>query len=335
MAADQRAPPSPWESTHEESPDAAAPAPGAVLRELLLGKAGRTDGSIAPHQIRVSSGLVLAGVCLGLAGVSAVALAQEAAAPQELRELGAVLGGLGMLVLMWGILSGLPPHRTVRVVGLGGVLIGILGLAAFVWAYPQNWSKALVVDHTVPVLVTYVTGMVLLVAATFASLVADFVLRMQVRSKLRGELGRDPTDAEIQADIDQAMRRHKVTWGGLAEDRGKGLKFKAEALPTEWQTIMPKFGRESVATGTRAAAVSDAVDALTTFRGGRMRTGEIAEGGAGDAANALRALRTAHAVAPKRSWLDRLLGRALKPPPGYGAAPPAMPGLPGMPKPPR
>lgn len=328
MAPTTGGPPSPWESTHQDdSADGGkAPPPGKVLGELLLGKAGQPSAGIATHEIRLSSGLVLAGVCLGLAGFGAIALAQGAAVPQELRELGGVLGGLGVLVLLWGILAGLPQHRLLRVLGLGGVVIGLIGLAAFVWAYPQNWGKPGVTDHTVTVLGTVVAGVVLLVGATFAALVSDFVLRMQVRGRLRGELGREPTDEEIQRDIDEAMRRHKVTWGGLSEDHTKGLKFRAEPLPGDWKVYAPRFGKEVVASGERADAVSTAVDSLTNFRGGRQRTGEIAEGSSAGAADALRALRAAQAIAPKRSWLDRLLGRWPKPPPGYGAAPPRLAG---------
>lgn len=325
MAKTNGAPPSPWERTSADEPESAAPDPGQVLGELLLGKAGRPGGGIATHEVRVSTGLVLGGVCLGLGGFAAIALGQGAAVPQELRELGAVLAGAGLLVLLWGILAGLPPHRTLRIIGLGGLVIGCLGLAAFSWAYPQNWGKPGLTDHTVTVLGTYVAGLVLIVAATFAALVSDFVLRMQARSRLRSELGREPTDDEIQRDIDEALRKHKVTWGGLSEDTTKGLKFRAEALPGDWKVFAPRFGRETVASGERADAVSSAVDALTHFRGGRQRSGEIAEGGSADAAEALRALRTAQAVAPKRTWLDRLLGRPAKPPPGYGAAPPLAP----------
>lgn len=334
MARTNGAPPSPWESTSRDEPESAAPEPGKVLGELLLGKAGRPTGGIASHEIRVSTGLVLGGVCLGLAGFAALALGQGAAVPQELRELGAMLAGAGLLVLLWGILAGLPPHRTLRVLGLGGLVIGCLGLAAFSWAYPQNWGKPGLTDHTVTVLGTYVAGLVLIVAATFAALVSDFVLRMQARSRLRGELGREPTDDEIQRDIDEALRRHKVTWGGLSEDHGKGIIVKAEALPSDWKIVAPRFGKETVASGERADAVSSAVDALTNFRGGRQRTGEIAEGESAGAADALRALRSAQAVAPKRSWLDRLLGRWPKPPPGYGA-PPMQRGSRGPPPGPR
>lgn len=322
-------PPSPWENTHED-PDpiteaGTAPDPVAVLGDLLLGKAGPPEAGVGQHEIRASSALVLGGVVLGLAGVAAIALGQGARVPQDLREVGGVLGGLGLLTLMWGMLIGLPGHRMLRAIGLTGIVVGVVGLVAFVWAYPQNWGKPGVTDHTVPVLATYVAGVVLLVAATFAALVSDFVLRMQVRSRLRRELGREPTDSEIQADIDYALRRHKVTWGGMAEDSGRGLRFKAEPLPGDWQAVMPRFGRESVASGDRAHAVDQAVDALTNFRGGRVRTGELPEAGLGDAATALKALNAAKAAAPKRSWLDRLLGRPPRPPPGY--EPPMGPGM--------
>jgi hypothetical protein len=335
MASTKGAPPKPWES-NARTEESGSPDPVAVFGEMLLGKAGPPTAAIATREIRASSALVLGGVTLGVAGFGAIALAQGQAVPQHLRELGGVLGGAGLLVLLWGILAGLPGHRLLRVVGLVGAFVGAVGMAAFVWAYPEQWGKPGVADHTVGVLGTYVAGVVLLVGATFGALIADFVLRMQVKSRLRDELGREPSDAEIQADIDYAMRRHKVTWGGLAEDTGKGLTFKAEPLPAEYQAIMPKFGRETIAEGERKHAVDHAVDALTAFRGGRMRTDEMPEAGLGDASDALRALRNAQGAKPvKRTWLDRLLGRWPKPPPGYAdltrAGPPRQPGAPKSP----
>jgi hypothetical protein len=270
----------------------------------------------------------MGGVVLGLAGFGAIALAQVSEGPPwALRELGGVLGGLGAMLLMWGIQAGLPAHRALRVIGLFGAGIGALGLAAFVWAYPEQWGRPGRPDQVVPVMATYVTGLVLMVAATFGALVADFVLRMQVRGRLRGELGRDPTDDEIQRDIDEALRRHKVTWGGLMPVEGKGLKVKVEAVPAEWADLMPKIGRETIASGERVAPLNDAVDSLVKFRGGRNKTSDTAEAGLGDAAGALAALRTARAVQPKRTWLDRLLRRkpTWAPPPGWelqGQGPP-------------
>lgn len=316
-------PPSPWESTDEERAEPVQD-PVALLRDLLLGRAGRPNAAIGQREIRLSSAFVLGGVCLGLAGFGVIALAQmqlPAGEPQPLRELGAVLGGSGLLVLLWGILLGLPAHQSLRALGVGGVAIAAVGIAAFVGAYPQNWGRLGVTDHIVPVLATYVTGLVILVAATFASLVADFVLRMQVRGRLRGELGREPTDDEIRRDIDEAMRRHKVTWGGVVADTGKGIRVKAEDLPSDWQVVMPKVGRETIASGERAAQLDLAVDKLLDFRGGRQRRGELPESGVGDAADALRAMRTAKESAPKPGLLDRLLGRWRKPalPPGFEA----------------
>jgi hypothetical protein len=323
--ATQASPPKPWESTEADAgPDAPVEDPVKLLGSMLLGKGGPATGNISTHEIRVSSALVLGGVCLGLAGFAAITLSlTQGGDPYPVRRLGGVLGGVGLLMLMWGILAGLPSHRTLRVIGLFGAVIGGIGIAAFAWAYPQNWGRPRVDDHTVTVLATYVLGLVLLVAATFASLVADFVLRMQVRSKLRGELGRDPTDEEIQRDIDEAWRRHKVTWGGTVADTGRGIKVKVEDLPADWAAL-PRIGREVYAGGERATAVDTAVDQLTNFRGGRQRKSELPEAGLGDSAGALKALRTARAEAPKPSFWDRLLRRAPKAPPGFdlqGAGP--------------
>ncbi|HEV8359917.1 MAG TPA: hypothetical protein VGR28_05600 [Candidatus Thermoplasmatota archaeon] len=325
-----RGPLQPWESNAAgENEPAAVEDPVGLLGDMLLGRAGPAEGAIQQREIRVSSGLVLGGVCLGLAGFGVIALAQGQDNPYALRELGGVLGGAGLLVLLWGILQGLPSHRTLRVIGLTGMVVGALGMVAFVWAYPEQWGRQDRVDQTVPVLGTFVVGMVLLVFATFASLVADFVLRMQVKARLRGELGREPTDAEIQADIDEAWRRHKVTWGGTVADTGRGIKVRVEAVPKEWVAAMPRIGREVHASGERASAVDNAVDKLVDFRGGRMRRTELDEAGMGSSADALRALRAAQGAKPaKRTWLDRLLGRWPKPPPGYG------PGAMSGPKPP-
>lgn len=310
--------------------------PGRLLTDLLLGRAGAGAG-LGQRQIRVASGMVLGGVCLGLAGFACIALAQMRLDPYPLRELGGLLGGAGLLVLMWGILTGLPAGRAARAIGVTGVAAGLLGMAAFAWAYPEQWGRIGVVDQTVPVLATYVAGLVMLVAATFGALVADFVLRMQTRARLRDELGREPTDEEIQRDIDEAMRKHKVTWGGVVEDTTRGIKVKVEALPPGWTVSMPRIGREVEAKRESVNAVDVAVDNLVKFRGGRVRTDELPEGGLGDAAGALQSLKVARETAPKLTWWQRLFAKkkpSWSPPPGWDGAPGAQaPG--GPPLPPR
>jgi len=291
------------------------PAPLAVLADMLLGRAGEASVKLGVHEVRVSSALVATGVVLGLAAFGVVATAQlRGGPPQGLRELGGVLGGAALVALLWGILAGLPAPRVMRGVALAGVAVAAVGIAAFSWAYPERWAKPGVPDMMVPVLGTYVLGLVLLVAATAGALVANFVERMQARERLRKELGREPTDEEIRADIELAMRRYPVTWGGIAADKGRGIQVHVEDIPPEWRAALPKMGKRTEAP-QELTAVDQAVDRLRDFRGGRMRRERQPVGGVGDAAAALNALRAAQhqqATAPKPTLVDRLLGRKPK-----------------------
>jgi hypothetical protein len=286
-------------------PDDPAENPLGLVRDLALGRAG----PLRQRDIRFSTGFVLGGLTVALAGAACIMLAQthNDASTWALRRLGGVLGGAGLLTLLFGILAGLPANRWLRGLGVLGVLLGSGALALFAWAYPDQWSKVDAPDWSVPVIALYTLGAAMLVGAAFAALVADFVLRWQTRARLQQELGREPTDEEIRRDIEEAWRRHKVSWGGVAMVEGKGLTVKVEPLPAEYLVGRGKVGKQLEVSGDRAAAVDSAVGQLSQFRGGRMRTGELPEGGMQDAALALRSLRQERAAAPKPGLWARLL----------------------------
>ncbi|MGQ0536328.1 MAG: DUF7139 domain-containing protein [Methanobacteriota archaeon] len=285
---------------------------------------GQDEAAFSERRLHGSFTLYIAGGVLVLAAVALLVFGQTYPATRDLqttryflREAGGAVAGAGTIVLFLGKLFALYTKRYMRLLGYAGALVSVVGVGGFLWAYPAHWGVPGVEDRSVPVAIVLTAGLALLVSATFAASVANLVLRSRVRGALWDTLGREPTDEEIDRDIEDALRKHRYTWGGIAVHQGeKGIRFKDEPIPREWEEIRWKLGREFDATDTRA--FDAAKRQLDAFRGGRMRTGDLDLAGLDTNADSLRALRAALAAKEAdrpwnrfKAWLHRLFDRLL------------------------
>lgn len=284
----------------------------------LMERAGVEEAGYTERRLHLAMALFIAGVLLVLAGAVLLVAAQwypptlELSMRYTLRQIGGLTAGLGVVVLFLGLLAALYTKRYMRWLGLAGGCVTVAGLAGFAWAYPFNWGVPGQPDWSGPVALTLLSGATTLIAATFAAMVSNMVLRMRVRGALRDEFGREPTDEEVNRDIDEALRRHRYTWGGIVERADHGLRFRDEPIPPEFLAMGWKERKHE--SGTEALDASQRM--LNAFRGGRMRTGELDQGKLDASAGMLRRLRDEKAAAEARkpwnrfkTWLRRVWAR--------------------------
>ncbi|ELZ71236.1 YihY/virulence factor BrkB family protein [Haloferax volcanii] len=101
---------------------------GPSLRRLSLGFGGFLLGVL----------LVVAGIVVATTDV----YTSGGATLGEARELGGILGGIGVPAVFLGVLAVLPASRRTRAASLIGASIAVLGVALFSHAYPCQWTGA-------------------------------------------------------------------------------------------------------------------------------------------------------------------------------------------------
>ncbi|HVL87138.1 MAG TPA: hypothetical protein VM681_03885 [Candidatus Thermoplasmatota archaeon] len=287
--------------------------------------AGSEDGAAySDRRLHASFLLFVSGALLVLAALALVAWGQAypADASQSMmrywmRQTAGIAGGLGVCALFLGMLSALYTRAYMRWLGLAASATALAGVLGFAYAYPFAWGVPGQTDWSIPVSLALGVSLAVLIGTTFAAVASNVILRTQARGRLRAELGREPTDDEIERDIDDALRRYRFTWGGLAEgqDASRGLRIRDDPLPPEWQAMGWKLGRDEERADT--TALDAAHRQLDAFRGGRLRHGELALGNLDASANALQALRAERSAKEAarpwnrfKAWLRRLFDRA-------------------------
>lgn len=234
----------------------------------------------------------------------------------QLREIAISLAMLGLPAFLASVVVLLPADR--RAVGGGalGGAISLIAVALFVANYPRNWNVA-GPDASALGVTVYAAGVVIATAAVGAALVSNYIARTEPASRLDhadADSGRDSagvSDEQVRADIDAAMSKTELSWGGVEKDTTKRLTIRtndSEIDRTSFDTVE--------ATESRAAGsdVDDAVAGLQKLRGGTttQATGE----GTDEQATALQDLRQRRAqedateaqhgvVARLRRWFGR------------------------------
>ena len=134
------------------------------------------DGTNGPTHRRpyVGRGLFVGGIGL-LLGATALVVSVSIAGALGLgtagaRELAGALAGIGLAAALVGALSIVPTDRGAWNRALGGACLAVLGVGAFLWAYPGRWYGD-GVDLTLSVLAVYVLGIAVVAAYLFASVV--------------------------------------------------------------------------------------------------------------------------------------------------------------------
>jgi hypothetical protein len=220
---------------------------GPGLRRLYLGV-----GLFFVGALLVVAGIVVASTDLLIGGGMTVA---------QVRELGAVLGGIGVPAVFLGILTVLPADARTRVAAGIGASIALLGVLLFVHAYPCQWTGsncgAGLPNLTLPTLGTYFLGAITTFWYLFVG-VANFKTRndpggtvtMEITKQGEtrvvevernrfggfggiGFLGNDP-DGNVETQTNQRLGSGTVSDGGASSNdvRDVGVGRDATAGPT-------------------------------------------------------------------------------------------------------
>lgn len=192
-----------------------------------------------------------AGTVLGILGLVMLAASvtpePRSAEAFSRRGIAAVLGGVGLPLLMVGVVYRLPVNRKVDKVALLGGAVCFVGVAAFYTFYPANWNVAAdsdAADHSV--LVSGVYGVGLLIIA-----VAALVLPMVTEAKEAvEEAAPAKSKAKFQMYKDKAGEwrwtlRHQN--GNIIADSSEGYSSKGNM----------KKGMESVRKNAPAAETQE------------------------------------------------------------------------------
>ena len=217
-------------------------------------------------------GTFFLGLGLGLAGIViflySATLSETAYA---LREIAVVTGAVGAPALLIGIVVLLPVDRRMLAVAAGGSVICLAGIGRFTTAYPTNFNVS-GPDATAEVVGIYSVGLVLVVAATAAALIAH---RVEQASESVAPAADDEddeetvTDAEVEADIERELDDAELSWGGVEKRETRRLNLDTSALDDVDSENLPE---SSVETRTTDSTVNDAVSQLEGLQGGNMET---------------------------------------------------------------
>ena len=276
-------------------------------------------------------GLFFVGLGLGVVGV-AVFLYSATLPPNTIpmysvREVAAVAAALGLPGLLLGVVVLLPVDRRMLYLGGAGSATTVIAIGWFVTVYPYDWNVPEPPDYSAQVVALYSVGLVAVIAATGAALVAHQVEQAtdsvavdpDSAATARSSGSADDTteaDAEtvtdeaVRADIERELDKTELTWGGV--ERSKGRRLQLDTSAVDDADIDPgTLSGSATETRTTSGTVNDAVSQLAGLQGGTQNTasGESTD----DQADALRALREQQraedvAEAEDDSVVDRIRG---------------------------
>ena len=256
-------------------------------------------------------GLFFVGLGLGVAGVVVFLYsATLSGTAYGLRAVAIVSGAVGAPTLLGGIVVLLPVDRRMLVVAGGGSMICAAGIVRFVGVYPNDFNVSVGPDYAAQVVGIYSVGIVAVVGATAAALVAHQIERAAdptgaVESAEVEDDKETVSDEQVQADIDSALNDAELSWGGVTKTETRTLNLDTGSIDDIDTESLP----EGIETRTADSSVSNAVSQLKGLQGGEVETasGE----GTDDQAAALRELREQQredeqATQADRSLIDRL-----------------------------
>ena len=261
-------------------------------------------------------GLFFLGLGLGVAGILVFLYsATLSGTAYGLRQVAVVSGAVGAPALLGGIVVLLPVDRRMLLVAGGGSVVCAAGIVRFVSVYPNDFNVSVGPDYAAQVVGIYSVGIVVVIAATAAALVAHQVERatgtVAADSESDDDDGDDEatvTDEQVRADIDSALDDAELSWGGVARTETRTLNLDTSAIDDIDSENLPDSGIE---TRTADGSVTDAVSQLKGLQGGEVETasGE----GTDDQAAALRELREQQreeeaAAAAEAGLMDRIRG---------------------------
>jgi hypothetical protein len=121
-----------------------------------------SDGSL--RRLYVGVGLFVVGAAMLLVAIGVTTtdvLVRQGFTVGEARELGGVVGGVGVPAVFLGVLTVLPAARRTRAAAVVGASVSLLGVGLFAHAYPCRWVGATCgtgADLTLPTVGVYFLG---------------------------------------------------------------------------------------------------------------------------------------------------------------------------------
>ncbi|WP_435160748.1 DUF7139 domain-containing protein [Halorubrum sp. SY-15] len=251
-------------------------------------------------------GLFFVGLGLGVVGVAvflySATLPPNSISMYSVREVAAVAAALGLPGLLLGVVVLLPVDRRMRYLGSAGSAVSVVAVGWFVTVYPYDWNVPEPPDYSAQVVALYSAGLVAVIAATGAALVAHRVEQAtdgvtvdpDSTATTRSADDGTETDAEtvtdeaVRADIERELEKTELTWGGV--ERSEGRRLQLDTSVVDDADVDPgTLSGSATETRTTSSTVDDAVSQLAGLQGGTQNTasGESTD----DQADALRALR--------------------------------------------
>ncbi|MDQ2048884.1 permease [Natronolimnohabitans sp. A-GB9] len=139
---------------------------------------------------------------------------------------------IALPLLMLGIVVLLPAERRVLYTSVAGVVITAAAVVGFLYAYPDDWN-GYGADYTTEVVAVYAVGLAGITASTGAALIAHYldmarrVETVEVDDEDE-EDDDDLSDADVRADIDEAMEDVELSWGGVEKTEHTQLRFSED-----------------------------------------------------------------------------------------------------------
>ena len=272
-------------------------------------------------------GLFFVGLGLGVVGVAvflySATLPPNSTAMYSVREVAAVAAALGLPGLLLGVVVLLPVDRRMLYLGGAGSAVTVAAVGWFVTVYPYDWNVPEPPDYSAQVVALYSAGLVAVIAATGAALVAHRVEQAadsvtvepdstaaDQSSESADAAAETVTDEAVRADIERELEKTELTWGGV--ERSEGRRLQLDTSVVDDADVDPgTLSGSATETRTTSGTVDDAVSQLAGLQGGTQNTasGESTD----DQADALRALREQQraeeaAEAEDESVADRIRG---------------------------
>ncbi|SFR34839.1 DUF7139 domain-containing protein [Halorubrum sodomense] len=142
---------------------------------------GRGRSGVDPHRLYLGVGSFVAGALLLVVGIL---VAAEVVLPAgytagTAREVGGIVGGVGVPLVLLGVMAVLPADRNTYAAAFVGAAVMCLGVALFAHAYPQQWvggPRPELTDLTLPTAGVYFLGAATTLWSVFVG-VANFKTR--------------------------------------------------------------------------------------------------------------------------------------------------------------